>query len=106
MVGAGGDFAGPDLWPGEMLSEAAGRMNAFTCHDLELDACCGSCPAGTSCWPAAATSTCGAWRSAPDAWSSALPATAPAMTTGSSSSTFTWSGSLVAAGSPVALRVN
>ena len=39
MVGAGGDFAGPDPWPGEMLSEAAGRMNAFACHDLELDAC-------------------------------------------------------------------
>jgi len=40
------------------------------------------------------------------AWSSALPATAPAMTTGPSSSTFTWSGSLVAAASPVALSVN
>ena len=49
MVGAGSDFAGPDPWPGEMLSEAAGRMNAFTFHDLKLDACWGSCPAGASC---------------------------------------------------------
>src|SRR5258708_16561335 len=33
-VGAGGDFAGPGPWPGEMLTQAAGTMNALTSHDL------------------------------------------------------------------------
>src|SRR5260221_8050483 len=33
-VGAGGDFAGPGPWPGEMLTQAAGTMNALTPPDL------------------------------------------------------------------------
>ena len=49
MVGAGSDFAGPDPRPREMLTEAAGRMNGVTFHDLKLGACWGSCPAGASC---------------------------------------------------------
>ena len=42
----------------------------------------------------------------PRAWSSVLPATAQAMTADPSSSTSTWSASLVAAASPVALSAN
>jgi hypothetical protein len=52
-----------------MLTEAAARLDAFSFHDLEVDACWGSCPAGASCWLPGATSPGGPLRRA------VLPAT-------------------------------